>query len=535
MVPIAGMAYAKTQSLLLRNVVVPLEAVGDDPSAIAARWLHVKPSRVVEARVVRRNVDARRGRPKLVLHLLVELDSQIEQLPRDASEAPGPVLLPEPPAVPGGPEVAVVGTGPAGLFAAWRLCRAGIEPLVIERGPSFPRRHEAVSGLLGRGELDREANFHFGLGGAGTYSDGKLYTRLDRPAVRTVLKILQRHGAGSADEILIDAHPHVGSDRWPPTIENFIAELRKAGCRFLFGSLVTGVRIEKGRLTGLKLADGAVDCRAAVLAPGNSSRDLFAALHAQGVDVEPKAFAVGVRMTHPQDLIDRIQYGDAAGHPALGPATYRLSGRFAGRAVYSFCTCPGGAVIPTPTEPQGLAINGMSSSARDSGEANAGIVVAVGREDFPSDDPLAGVELQRELERAAFRAGGGGFRAPAQTLLDFLAGRPSSRIPACRYRPGVEPADLSTLLPYPLASALLRGLAAFCKKMRGLDDPSSVILGVETRTSSPVRIRRGPGGACPAAEGLFPAGEGAGYAGGISSSAADGIRQADALIAWLLD
>ena len=523
------MTNQENQRLLLQGLATGLEAFNRDPAELAAKALGISAKRVVQAQVVRRALDARRGRPRFILHLRVELSKALAQLPANAIPDEGEAELPEPAAVPGRPEVIVVGAGPAGLFAAWRLCQAGIAPLVVDRGPGFPARHEAVARLQQTGELDPEANFHFGLGGAGAYSDGKLYTRLGRPGVRTVLRVLQSHGAGSRDQILVDAHPHVGTDRWPPTLEGLVADLRKQGCRFSFDTRVSGITTAAGRLTGLRTDQGELACQAVLLAPGNSARDLFEALPAAGVAIEAKAFALGVRITHPQALIDSIQFGKLAGHPALGPANYRLSGRFGDRAVYSFCMCPGGTVVPTPTEPEGLCLNGMSNSGRDSGEANAAIVVSVGAADF-GQDPLGGIALQRRIERAAFEAGGGNNHAPAQTLLDFLDERAPGPVPENRYRPGVRPAALAKLFPDPVSAALREGLGSFCKRMRGLGDAAAVLLGVEARTSSPVRILRNPDGMNPGLPGLFPAGEGAGYAGGISSSAVDGIRAADLLM-----
>ncbi|HOX42793.1 MAG TPA: FAD-dependent oxidoreductase [Myxococcota bacterium] len=526
------MTAAAPTPWLLRDVAVRLEDAALPAAELAARRLGLAAAQVLTARVVRRAVDARKKPPRLVLHLALELAGPPPAGARGLAPLPPAPVLPPPRAARAGLEVAVLGTGPAGMFAALRLVQAGLRPVLLERGPAFPRRHEAVAALLTRGELDPEANLHFGLGGAGTYSDGKLFTRLDSPGVRWVLETLWRHGAGSAERLLVDAQPHVGTDRWPPALESLRAALEAAGCRFRFGLQVTGVRLRGGRLAALSTREGEHACQAAVLAPGNSARELFAGLLAAGLPLAPKPFALGVRMTHPQAVIDRIQHGRSAGHPALGPASYRLTARAEERPVFSFCMCPGGQVVPTPTEPEGLCLNGMSSSARDSGEANAAVVVGVTPADFGADGPLAGVELQRRLERAAYQAGGGGYRAPAERLQDFLAGRAPRALPACGYRPGVVPAELGALLPAPLGAALRAGLGVFCQRLRGLDHPDSLLLGLETRTSSPVRIPRGPDGMSLGAAGLFPAGEGAGYAGGITSSALDGLEAADALLAW---
>lgn len=526
------MSKDEPQRLILHSRTIPLGDWQRDPRDLVASALSVNPGQVLKAAVIRRAIDARRRKPRLVLELEATLASPLRQMPPDVSEARPEPSLPPPTPLRREADVAVIGTGPAGLFAAFRLTQAGLRPIVLERGPGFPERHAAIEALQARGALDPEANFHFGLGGAGTYSDGKLYTRTGSPALRSVMELLVACGAGSRDELLVEAQPHVGTDRWPQALERLRALLEERGCRFVFRSRVVGLHVRQGRLVGLALADGALACEACLLAPGNSARDLFEALEREGVPIEAKAFAVGVRMTHPQALIDGIQYGREAGHPALGPASYRLTAKAGGRGVYSFCMCPGGLVVPTPTEPDGLALNGMSNSGRDSGEANAAVVTGVSENDFGAG-PLAGIAWQRRLERAAALAGGGACQAPAQRLVDFLAGRKSGILPTCRYRPGVRSVELDRLLSVPLADALRQGLQAMCRKVPGLADPRSVLLGLETRTSSPVRIVRGPDGMSPGAAGLFPAGEGAGYAGGISSSAVDGLRQADALVGYL--
>ncbi len=519
--------------LLIRDVRVPLEAAGEDPVVLAAAHLCVPADQVTAAEIVKRSIDARRGRPRFALSMRVRLEEVPAQLPQGAVLAPEEDPLPPPPRVSGRHEVVIVGAGPAGLFAALRLCQAGLKPTLVDRGRDLEGRRRDVSNLFQNGLLDPESNLHFGLGGAGAFSDGKLFTRQTHPAVRLVLSVLQAHGAGSREEILVDSQPHVGTDRWPATLDRFREDLESRGCSFLFETRVTGLEVHAGRLSALVLSEGRLPCEAAVLAPGNSARDLFEGLQAAGVPLSPKSFAVGVRMTHPQELIDRIQYRGYAGHPALPAASYQLSEKVGDRGIYSFCMCPGGAVIPTPTEPRRLSLNGMSDAARDSGEANAAVVVAVSPKDFGADDPLSGVRFQRELEETAYRAGGGGYQAPAQRLRDFLKGDKTTEMPPVNYRPGVNPADLRGLLPGWIADPLVKGMSAFFTKMKELDSPQSVLLGFETRTSSPVRILRSADGMSPEVAGLFPAGEGSGYAGGITSSAVDGIRAADELIGWL--
>ena len=484
---------------------------------------------------MRRNIDARAKTPRLSITLLATLKKPLVSIPSFATQVtePSKKLTPAQ-RINAHKEVAIIGSGPAGLMAAFRLCQAGLQPIILERGPAFPKRHEAVGQLMDHGILDPEANFHFGLGGAGTYSDGKLYTRLKGAAIRFFLELLQRHGAGTIDEILIDAHPHVGTDRWPGVLENLCTTLTSMGCKLRFESKVVEFIQHRGHLRGVRTEKEDIDCEAVILSPGNSARDLFCTLAKRGISIQNKSIAVGVRMIHPQQLIDRIQFGSWAGHPALGKATYRLTCNIAGRGVYSFCMCPGGMVIPTATETGLLSINGMSNARRNTQWANAAIVVAVDQKDFPQTEPLAGVSFQQNLERAAYQAGTGQYLAPAQKLQDFLTDqKPKQDLDACGYRPGVTPYPLADLLPPPLAVCLQKGLAAFCRKMPGLDNQEALLLGLETRTSSPVRIERQPNGMSPSLQGLFPTGEGAGYAGGITSSAIDGLAQADRLIAWL--
>jgi uncharacterized protein len=520
--------------LSVGNLRVELDDHQTDPRELIARHLNVQLDDIVSTRPIRRSIDARRGKPGLIMNFLVRMIGRPSQLPAQTTEFVPAKILPPARQVNQKQAIAVVGSGPAGLLAAWRLCEAGLRPTLIERGKDFPARHEDIAALLSQGRLEPESNFHFGFGGAGTYSDGKLFTRLNHPGVRYVMELLQQHGAGTQDEILVDAQAHVGTDRWPDVLANLRDELEDRGCSFRFAARVTGLSVDNKKLKGLQLADGSHECRAVILAPGNSSRDLFESLQNSGIGLAAKPFAVGVRLTHPQEVIDSIQYGRYSNHPALPPASYRLTAKAQGRGVYSFCMCPGGRVVPTPTEPGKLALNGMSNSARDSGEANAAVVVSLAPGDLEAaNDPMAGIRFQRELEQAAFEAGGGDFHAPAMSLAEFLSGKKSGKILDTNYSPGINPHDVASLLPDWLSAPLHEGLSSFCRKMKNFDHPRATLLGLETRTSCPVRILRDEQGMSPGLSGLFPAGEGSGYAGGIVSSAVDGIRAADALLTWL--
>ncbi|MBW1811518.1 MAG: FAD-dependent oxidoreductase [Deltaproteobacteria bacterium] len=520
--------------LTVGNLRVELDDHLTDPRELIARHLAVQLDDIISVQPTRRSIDARRGKPGLVMNFLVHMTGRPSQLPAQTAEFVPAKILPPARQIKHNQAVAVVGTGPAGLFAAWRLSEAGLRPTLIERGKDFPARHEDIAALLSEGRLEPESNFHFGFGGAGTYSDGKLFTRLNHPGVRYVMQVLQQHGAGTQDEIMVDAQAHVGTDRWPEVLVNLRSELEDRGCSFRFTARVTGLSIGNKKITGLQLADGSHECRAVILAPGNSSRDLFESLHLSGIGLVAKPFAVGVRLTHPQEVIDSIQYGRYSDHPALPPATYRLTTKVKGRGVYTFCMCPGGRVVPTPTEQGLLSLNGMSNSARDSGEANAAVVVSLAPEDLePADDPLVGIRFQRKLEQAAYLAGGENFHAPTMSLSSLLSGNMSDRAIKVNYSPGINPHDVASLLPDWLAEPLREGLSSFSRKLKNFNHPRAAVLGLETRTSSPVRILRDKQGMSPGLSGLFPAGEGSGYAGGIVSSAVDGIRAADALLTWL--
>ncbi|HSN13954.1 MAG TPA: FAD-dependent oxidoreductase, partial [Anaeromyxobacteraceae bacterium] len=421
------------------------------------------------------------------------------------------------------------------------LLERGVPSVIVDRGkPVGPRRRD-VADLQRRGALDPESNMNFGEGGAGAYTDGKLGTRIRNPGVRKVVELFARFG--KASRLLVEGKPHVGSDVLPAAITAMREELERGGCTFAWGARAVDLEIAGGRFRGLLLADGrTLHSDRVVLAPGNSARELFELFARRGWPIEAKPFAAGFRVEHPQALVDRIQYGTARRHPKLPPADYRLADnpRIGGarRGVFSFCMCPGGVVVPTPTEPEMLCTNGMSSSRRSSPLANSGIVVAVSPDDFAQEGfsgPLAGVEWQRRWERAAYALGGGGYRAPAQRVASYVAGRSGAPPGRTSYRPGVTAAALGELYPSRLREALRAGMRAFDRRMHGFVTDEALLVGVETRTSSPCRLLRGDDLQSPALRGVYPAGEGAGYSGGIVSSAVDGLRVAEAICAELGD
>ena len=425
------------------------------------------------------------------------------------------------------PRVVVVGTGPAGTFCALRLLDYGIEPIVLERGPSMEERVRRVERLWNEGVLDPCANAQFGEGGAGTFSDGKLATRIGHPAIRYVLETFVRCGADPA--ILFLAKPHVGTDVIRMCAVRMRKDAQSRGADYRFGSRLADLRIQDGRVRGAVLDGGEeIPCDALVLAPGHSARDTYEMLHRRGVAMRQKAFAMGVRIEHPQALIDRAQYGASAGHPALPPADYRLVCNLGPeRAAYSFCMCPGGEVIQCASEEGGVVVNGMSNARRDSGFANSGLVAKVNTSDFGSGHPLAGVDLQRRWEQAAFRAAGETYGAPAQSVQDFLRARATGRLPRTNFRPRAVPADLGLCLPDFVQAQLREGLPVFERKIRGYTSREALLLGIESRTSSPVQLLRGEDGQSASHPGLYPCGEGAGFAGGITSAAVDGLRAAE--------
>ena len=511
-----------------------------DPAALRqrlARQLGVDVEQLPAVVLRKRSLDCRRGRVRH--HLLFELvGAKLGDGFGFGIADRARLAAPHPIEVRGAPPVVIVGDGPCGLFCAYELARAGVASVVIDRGkPVQPRRRD-LKGLTRRGSVDPDSNYCFGEGGAGTYSDGKLYTRSHkRGDVRDVLEILALCGA--PEEILVDARPHIGSNRLPEVVTSLRERLEAVGVQFRFGARVTQVsRAPSGRVTGVEALGGeAIEASAVVLATGHSARDIYQMLHDAGHRLEPKAFALGLRIEHPQGLINRIQYGSLAAHPALPSAAYKLVDSRGASPVFSFCMCPGGFIVPATTEPGQVVVNGMSPSSRNSRYANSGMVVGVEPEALAAlglTGPLAGVELQRRIERASFDAGGGALRAPATRVTDFLAGRASSTAPDSSYQPGLEPSDVGAVLDsvgLNLAAALRESIAHFGRSLQGYVTEEAVLVAVESRTSAPVRIPRHPETLQSLDwPGLYPGGEGAGYAGGIVSAAVDGVRIARAIV-----
>ena len=438
----------------------------------------------------------------------------------------------------------IIGFGPAGIFAALVLAQMGFRPLVLERGKAVRERTKDTWGLWRNKVLDPESNVQFGEGGAGTFSDGKLYSQVKDPQHLGRKVLTEFVKAGAPEEILYDAKPHIGTFRLVSMVEHMRREIESLGGEIRFQSRVTGLHIERGRMRGMRLANGEeIAADHVVLALGHSARDSFEMLHATGVFMEAKPFSVGFRIEHPQSLIDRARLGPNAGNPLLGAADYKLVHHATnGRAVYSFCMCPGGQVVAATSEENCVVTNGMSQYSRAERNANAGIVVGITPEDYPGSnvgDPLhalSGIRLQRQLERHAFELGGSTYEAPGQLVGDFLAGRPSTRLGTVipSYQPGVHLTDLSNALPDYAISAIREALPAFGRQIKGFDMNDAVLTGVETRTSSPLRITRGADFQSLNVEGLYPAGEGAGYAGGILSAGIDGIRIAEAVAVAML-
>ncbi|MEW6193723.1 MAG: FAD-dependent protein [Bacteroidota bacterium] len=431
----------------------------------------------------------------------------------------------------------IIGFGPAGMFAALRLIELGIKPIVLERGKDVQARRKDLRAIQQHGEVNPNSNYCFGEGGAGTYSDGKLYTRATkRGNVNRILSLFVQHGA--QEEILIDAHPHIGSNKLPKVVSNIRETIINCGGEINFESKVTDFIIDNYQIKGVVVNDESeIIGDAVILATGHSARDIYYLLHNKEISIESKPFAMGVRIEHPQSLIDEIQYHSATRNPNLPASAYNLTCQIDEKGVYSFCMCPGGIIIPASTAPGELVLNGMSVSRRDSLFANSGLVVSIDENDwckFKTHGALAGLGFQKSVEKIAFDYGGKTQRAPAQRITDFVEGKLSTSLPSTSYIPGIISAPLHEILPVVISNGLKKGLIEFGKKMKGYITEDAQILAAETRTSSPVRIIRDPVTLMHVdIKGLFPCGEGAGYAGGIVSAAIDGENCAEAVMKYL--
>lgn len=434
-------------------------------------------------------------------------------------------------------KVIIAGSGPAGLFCAYILANAGLAPIIIERGKPVDERMQDVERFKKTGILNTESNIQFGEGGAGTFSDGKLNTGIKDERIRYVIETFAEMANGGADDILYMAKPHIGTDRLVNIIRNMREKIKELGGSILFEHKLADIMTDKNRIRAVKIEHGGnlieTECDALVLAIGHSARDTVKMLYENNIYMEQKPYAVGVRIEHKRSMIDKSQYGDFAGHEHLGAADYKISFTPDGkRGVYSFCMCPGGVVVPAASEEGCLAVNGMSEFARDAENSNAALLVGITPSDLASDSPLAGVELQRKIERLAFKLGGGDYKAPIQLAGDLLAGRASKNIGDIvpSYVPGVEPSDLRECLPDFVIDSIRLALPEFGKRIAGYDGYDAVLTGVESRSSSPVRIKRDAQTFECSTGGIYPCGEGAGYAGGIVSAAVDGIKCAEKII-----
>lgn len=529
--------------LQLSQVLLPVDHQDDDLRRMVLKLLRVRDEELLSLKVKQRAIDARRGHVEFSFTVLAEVKDEARVLKRlgknprigPASDETYQEIAQNVPHTQAGRPV-IVGTGPCGLFCGLLLARAGLKPILLERGKAAGDRARDVTGFWRRGwDFNPESNVQFGEGGAGTFSDGKLYTQIRDREHRIPWLLREMVAAGAPEDILVKSRPHIGTDRLIKVVRHVREEIISLGGEVRFGARVADVVIEDGVMRAVVLADGqAIEGSRFVFGIGHSSRDTFYMLERHGVPFEAKPFSIGVRIEHPQQLIDRSLYGKWAGHERLGSAPYKFVAHCGtGRAAYSFCMCPGGLVVAATSEPGMVVTNGMSSYARAEANANSGFMVDVRPEDMPSDSVLGGVEFQRKLERRAFELGGGNYHAPAQLLGDFLAGRaskgPGKVLPS--YQPGVVWTNLCEILPEYTVETLQESISHIEKGLPGFSLDDAVLTGVETRSSSPVRIPRDSQTfECLGVKQFYPAGEGAGYAGGIISAAADGMRVAEAIL-----
>jgi uncharacterized protein len=540
--------------LRLTEIKLPLDHMPQDIAAAAIARLRIEASDLISCTVFRRAHDARKKSHIFLIYSLdveVKHEAQVLASITQAGIKETGQVIPTPNIdyrfVARAPanfskRPIVIGAGPCGLFAALILAQMGFRPIILDRGKVVRERTKDTWRLWRRSELDPESNVQYGEGGAGTFSDGKLYSQIKDPRHLGRKVLTEFVKAEAPPEILTEAHPHIGTFRLVKMVENIRATIESLGGEYHFQSRVTDLDIEidsdgTRHMRGVILASGErIASDHVVLAVGHSSRDTFHMLHDKGVYVEAKPFSLGFRVEHPQSIIDQVRFGKFAGNEILGAADYKLVHHATnGRDVYSFCMCPGGTVVAATSEEGRVVTNGMSQYSRAERNANAGIVVGITPADYP-DGPLAGIAFQRQWESAAFVAGGGTYAAPAQRVGDFIAGKPSTELGSVipSYKPGVTPTDLSTCLPDYAIVAIREALTAFGRQIRGFDMADAVLTGVETRTSSPIRITRDDTFQSINTKGLYPAGEGAGYAGGILSAGVDGIKIAEAVALRML-
>jgi len=531
--------------LRIHELKLPLEHDAAALKPALLKRLGICEADLIDFTIHKRAWDARKkGAIQLIYTIDAAVKNEAALLKRHAKDVhigAAPDMSWTPPAKASGTELrpVVIGMGPCGLFAGLILAEMGFRPIILERGKAVRERTVDTFAFWRKRELNPESNAQFGEGGAGTFSDGKLYSQIKDPRHLGRKVLTEFVAAGAPEEILYVAKPHIGTFRLVSMVEQMRAKIEALGGEIRFSHHVTNIVLEgkapRRRVAGVVLANGEeIACDRLVVALGHSARDTFEMLHARGVFMEAKPFSIGVRIEHPQSVIDRARFGPQAGHPILGAADYKLSHQARnGRGVYSFCMCPGGTVVATASEPGRLVTNGMSQYSRRERNANSGIVVGITPDDYPGEkgDPLAGIAFQRHYEELAYKAGGESWSAPAQRVGDFLEGRASTSlgevIPS--YRPGVTPTDLALCLPDFAIAAMREALPVFARQIPGYAMADAVMTGVETRTSSPLRITRGADLQSLNVEGLFPAGEGAGYAGGILSAAVDGIKVAEAV------
>jgi uncharacterized FAD-dependent dehydrogenase len=523
------------------NIKLELEHSRREILQKACQLLHVPIAKVKNWNILKRSLDAR-DKESLLFVYSISLDlgkheKYLLQKKRNISlyqAEDETVIMPPYPYMPNTIRPIVFGMGPGGIFATLILARAGLRPLLIEMGKMVEDRQKDVAAFFQSGQLNPGSNIQFGEGGAGTFSDGKLQTGIRDTRIRSILQLFVDHGAPA--DILYDSKPHIGSDYLPKVIKNIRQSIQAAGGSVAFQSKLTGLELEGSRLRAIQIdspeGQQVIEAERLILAIGQSARDTQTMLYQAGVSMQAKAFSVGLRIEHSQSWLNSLQYGEFAQHPALGAADYKVSCHLeTGRSVYSFCMCPGGQVLAAASEPGQIVTNGMSNYLRDSKNANSALLVGISPKDFPNNHPLAGIELQRQIEAAAFEAGGGNYYAPAQRATDFLGlPSPDHTENVCpSYQPGVTWTELSRCFPASINESLREGLLQFEKKMPGFFSHGAILIAPETRSSSPVRILRDHT-LQSNIHGIYPCGEGAGYAGGIISSAVDGLRCAEALL-----